>query len=175
MNLKTKQKGFTLVELLIVIVVIAILAAISIVAYNGIQNRAYDSTVQSDLRSSYNKLINFKTLSDNNVFPIPNVNGDAPELNSIMSVTRSAYGLPAGGNALLYCRNDTDAAIIGRSKSGQGYYYSTVNGMKTMSSWPGNGNASLCPAAGIATTSTGYGNAWMYANGQWQSWFTAGS
>ena len=40
MNLKTKQKGFTLVELLIVIVVIAILAAISIVAYNGIQNRA---------------------------------------------------------------------------------------------------------------------------------------
>ena len=32
---KNKVKGFTLVELLIVIVVIAILAAISIVAYNG--------------------------------------------------------------------------------------------------------------------------------------------
>ena len=31
-----KTKGFTLVELLIVIVVIAILAAISIVAYNGV-------------------------------------------------------------------------------------------------------------------------------------------
>lgn len=38
-------------ELLIVIVVIGILAAITIVAYNGIQNRAYDSTVQSDLSS----------------------------------------------------------------------------------------------------------------------------
>ena len=35
-----KQTGFTIVELLIVIVVIAILAAISVVAYNGIQNRA---------------------------------------------------------------------------------------------------------------------------------------
>lgn len=34
------QYGFTIVELLIVIVVIAILAAISVVAYNGIQNRA---------------------------------------------------------------------------------------------------------------------------------------
>lgn len=35
-----RRKGFTVVELLIVIVVIAILAAISIVAYNGIQTRA---------------------------------------------------------------------------------------------------------------------------------------
>ncbi|MBC7512702.1 prepilin-type N-terminal cleavage/methylation domain-containing protein [Candidatus Saccharibacteria bacterium] len=33
-------KGFTIVELLIAIVVIAILAAISIVAYNGVQQRA---------------------------------------------------------------------------------------------------------------------------------------
>lgn len=39
MKLRYKT-GFTLVELLIVIVVIAILAAISVVAYNGIQDRA---------------------------------------------------------------------------------------------------------------------------------------
>ncbi len=50
MNLqnKTNQKGFTIVELLIVIVVIGILAAISIVAYNGIQNRAKASQRQAD-------------------------------------------------------------------------------------------------------------------------------
>jgi len=40
-----KQSGFTIVELLIVVVVIAILAAITIVAYNGIQNRAKSSAV----------------------------------------------------------------------------------------------------------------------------------
>lgn len=35
-----RSRGFTIVELLIVIVVIAILASITIVAYNGIQTRA---------------------------------------------------------------------------------------------------------------------------------------
>ena len=43
----SKQQGFTLVELLIVIVVIAILAAISIVAYNGFQNRSKAAAAQS--------------------------------------------------------------------------------------------------------------------------------
>ena len=43
------KSGFTIVELLIVIVVIAILAAISIVAYNGIQQRARDNIRKSDL------------------------------------------------------------------------------------------------------------------------------
>lgn len=42
-----KERGFTIVELLIVIVVIAILAAIVIVAYNGIQNRAKTQSAQS--------------------------------------------------------------------------------------------------------------------------------
>lgn len=37
---KHKQRGFTIVELLIVIVVVAILAAVTVVAYNGIQNRS---------------------------------------------------------------------------------------------------------------------------------------
>ena len=45
MTTKTQRnlRGFTIVELLIVIVIIAILAAITIVAYNGIQQRARDS------------------------------------------------------------------------------------------------------------------------------------
>lgn len=44
---KRKQHGFTIVELLIVIVVVGVLAAITITAYNGIQNRAKFSSAQS--------------------------------------------------------------------------------------------------------------------------------
>lgn len=46
---KKRQTGFTIVELLIVIVVIGILAAITIVAYNGVQDRAKAAKISTDL------------------------------------------------------------------------------------------------------------------------------
>lgn len=55
------SKGFTIVELLIVVVVVAILAAITIVAFNGIQNRARDSTRDSAARSIRQALEHYKT------------------------------------------------------------------------------------------------------------------
>lgn len=50
------QKGFTIVELLIVIVVIGILAAITIVAFNGIQQRAQNTTTLSAANAWYKGL-----------------------------------------------------------------------------------------------------------------------
>lgn len=53
---KQNLKGFTIVELLIVIVVIGILAAITIVAYSGIQNRARTSAVSGALTQTVKRL-----------------------------------------------------------------------------------------------------------------------
>lgn len=55
MDLRRKSLGFTIVELLIVIVVIGILAAIVIVAYNGITRTAQTTSIASEMRQ-WNKL-----------------------------------------------------------------------------------------------------------------------
>ena len=66
-KLSQKQSGFTIVELLIVVVVIAILAAITIVAYNGIQNRAKESATSSAASQAAKKVNLFQI--DNTSYP----------------------------------------------------------------------------------------------------------
>jgi prepilin-type N-terminal cleavage/methylation domain-containing protein len=67
MNTYRKHSGFTIVELLIVIVVIGILAAITIVAYNGIQQRAAASSASVALAQASKKLELYKV--DNGTYP----------------------------------------------------------------------------------------------------------
>lgn len=62
------RRGFTIVELLIVVVVIAILASITTVTYNGIQMRARDSERVSDI-STIQKLLEAYYI-DNGTFPL---------------------------------------------------------------------------------------------------------
>ena len=63
-----KGKGFTLIELMVVIAIILILALIAIPAYSNMQDRARKSRVQSDLRTLANALQMFYT--DWNKYPI---------------------------------------------------------------------------------------------------------
>lgn len=55
-ELYRSTRGFTLVELLVVIVVIAILVAISVVAYAGIQDRAKNAQIEVALNAYVNAL-----------------------------------------------------------------------------------------------------------------------
>ena len=66
---KHHKEAFTIVELLIVIVVIAILAAITIVAYNGLQNRAKSNQVVSGMTQYIKALALYA--ADKNTYPVP--------------------------------------------------------------------------------------------------------
>ena len=56
------ERGFTIVELLIVIVVIGILAAITLVAYNGIQARANKTAAENTANSVYKKIVAYNAV-----------------------------------------------------------------------------------------------------------------
>ncbi|MFZ3009800.1 MAG: prepilin-type N-terminal cleavage/methylation domain-containing protein, partial [Candidatus Microsaccharimonas sp.] len=64
-----KSNGFTIVELLIVIVVIGILAAITIVAYNGIQNRSKVASLQADITNGVKVLESYKVTQGSEQYP----------------------------------------------------------------------------------------------------------
>lgn len=88
------MSGFTIVELLIVIVVIAILATISIVAYTGIQNRAAQAAILSEA-TQWKKLLQAYKAA-NGGYPLPVAIGDpltsgGPGINS-----QNAYCLGTG-------------------------------------------------------------------------------
>lgn len=99
---KNTSRGFTIVELLIVIVVIAILAAITIVAYNGIQNRAKTSSAQSAAANLDKKIETYNAL--NGQYPntadtvtCQGTSGACGTQNSIATTTSSEwYSAPSG-------------------------------------------------------------------------------
>lgn len=66
-SLKNKQSGFTLVELLIVIVVIGILAALVITTFSGVQQRARNAERQTDVNAVASQLE--KYYADNGSYP----------------------------------------------------------------------------------------------------------
>ena len=118
-----KQKGFTIVELLIVIVVIAILAAITIAAYNGIQNRATYNKINADL-VNMRKLIELYKV-DNGTYPFTNgsfnyqrstgnnfIPGIVPAYtNSLPQVTSSPFGA-ATNDTYIYSSNSTGSGYV---------------------------------------------------------------
>lgn len=83
-----RVSGFTIIELLIVIVIIGILAAIVLVSYNGVQNRAKVVALQSDLQNVAEQLKIDKAINGE----YPATLADADNGNGVKSSSDTTFG-----------------------------------------------------------------------------------
>ena len=103
------------------VVVIAILASITIVSYNGISKRAKDSAIQSNLSNGIQKLELFKLNDGSGVYP---ATLSAAGLNSFTNSGDTTYAYGVSSDYKSYC--------LAMSQGGRTYYItSTVMNPKT--------------------------------------------
>ena len=139
--------GFTLVELLVVVVIIGVLVAIAIPLYLNFRKGAANKSAQSDVRGAISAIEQYYT-ENSNVYPPTQIGtlsttmvfpavGSGPDQKATVSA----------GNTLSYKNNTASYVVCGQnSDGGTVYVYNSLNGGSTVEST--TATLVLCVAAG---------------------------
>jgi type IV pilus assembly protein PilA len=120
-NRVSREDGFSLVELLVVVLIIAILAAISIASFISQREKAYISDVQSTLRNAAASAEGIAT-------------GNAGSYATVTPITLDAEGVRTGSSQTLtvptatttgYCIQVVDTRLAGHADWSSGHFSST--------------------------------------------------
>lgn len=164
-----EKRGFTIVELLIVIAVIAILVTIVVVGYGAVVNNAHDSAVKNDLQKIDDAFKQFALDSDG-VFPDTNI-----ELRSLgIKLTADSYSRSTKNNIYL-CENDTrtEYAVAAMSTSGERFVVKSESGIGDYAGnvlWNSTDNDLEATCQSIDPTYHSVSSIVGMADGQWVSW-----
>lgn len=159
-RLGTPSRGFTIVELLIVVVVIAILAAITVVAYNGISQRAGESAAMTSASQALKKIKAYQ-ITNGEVLPADLATAGLPSTGGVQyQYTTNTATTPQG-----FCVTATQNGRSARIASNFTYNGSTVlNEEKgTIGACPGHSSTggaaiqNLATNPSFETNTTGWG------------------
>lgn len=165
------EKGFTIVELLIVIVVIGILAAIVIVAYQGVTSRANTSRNQTNAVSLQKKAEAFNADNSaqggNGLYPAGAstaaigwtvlTTANPSMLGAIPAGVTIGVAVPTAASAIGYVQYIACATGAANSNTADGYYmqywdFTGTPGVKTLAG--GTSTTNACAAAPAHAAST---------------------
>lgn len=153
---------------------IAVIAAISVIAYTGIQNRANDTAVQSNIRNLTGKVREIQAIDGK--LPVGNFSSGIAGINRF-TVTHNSY-LTSTRNNFYYCRGVVGGVdvfgIVAASSSGKIIGYRSDNGSLSVidGTWGDEWtSSSICPLVGIVpATAANFSFAWGMQFGAWFNW-----
>ena len=96
LNIEKNEKGFTLIEIMIVLAIIGILSAIAVPSFLSYRDKAYDTTARADLKNMM-KFLNFYYL-ENDTYPATSDDLLAAGFNLSKDVRFTKYDLGTFGD-----------------------------------------------------------------------------
>jgi len=147
-----EEGGFTLIELMVVVLIIAILIAIAIPTFLGARKRAQDKQAQSNLRNALTAEKTFYV--DKQAYTV--LAADLTPIESSLnyaSVDASARGVTPQTKFAINGTADQAICLESDSKSGTKFYLLDIavsGGANSAGTWYGKDVAGGCPAADAA-------------------------
>lgn len=143
-----KKRGFTIVELIIVIVVIAILATIVAVSYREVQNDARDTVAKTDLRNLYDQITLYQSKHKRKPSVVQNATISADGLEEVLRgagifdetrYNKEGMSFSSPSRRYIFCYSTSKDAMAvaahlpngGRSTADTEFWYADDTGLKS--------------------------------------------